>query len=81
MLVLSRKPSQKIFVNGNIEIRVLETRGNSVRLGFVCPPDVTVHREEVLQRIRATANEEGRHRVPLRLTGIGESEADATMLY
>lgn len=52
MLVLSRKPNQKILINGTIEIRVLQTRGNSVKLGFVCPPEVTVHREEVAQRIR-----------------------------
>lgn len=80
MLVLSRKPSQKVFINGTIEIRVLETRGNSVKLGFVCPPEVAVHREEVLQRISAAANKEGRRHAPSRFTGAEQSRADATML-
>lgn len=52
MLVLSRKPNQKILINGTIEVQVLEIRGSAVKLGFVCPSEVTVHREEVAQRIR-----------------------------
>jgi carbon storage regulator len=78
MLVLSRKPSQKVFINGTIEIRVLETRGKTVKLGFVCPPDVAVHREEVLQRIHADANGEGKRHAPTGFTGNEESWADAT---
>ena len=80
MLVLSRKPNQKIFINGTIEIQVLETHGNSVKLGFVCPPEVAVHREEVLQRISTTANEEGRRHAASRFTGTEPSRADATVL-
>jgi carbon storage regulator len=80
MLVLTRKLNQKVFIDGTIEIRVLGTRGNSVKLGFVCPPDVEVHREEVLQRIVANANEEGGCHAPSRFTGTEESRADTTML-
>ena len=59
MLVLSRKADQKILINKDIEVRVLEIRGNSVKLGFVCPPEVAIHREEVYRRINETATEEG----------------------
>ena len=72
MLVLSRKRNQKIVIDGTIEIRVLETRGNTVKLGFVCPPDVAVHREEVLQRIRAATNVEGQRHAP---SGLKEEGA------
>lgn len=75
MLVLSRKRSQRIFINGTIEIRVLETRANNVKLGFVCPPDVEVYREEVLQRISETANGE---RQPNVSSGFGETEQSRT---
>jgi carbon storage regulator len=80
MLVLSRKTNQKIFINGTIEVRILETHGSSVKLGFVCPPEVTVHREEVLQRISATANGEGRRHAPSRITQTKRARADAAML-
>lgn len=78
MLVLNRKRSQKIFIDGTIEIRVLEIRGKTVKLGFVCPPDVAVHREEVLQRI--TAEEEGRRYAQSGFTATGEPPTDATVL-
>jgi hypothetical protein len=41
---------------------------------------VTVHREEVFQRISATANEEGQRHAPPRFTGTEQSQADATAL-
>lgn len=77
MLVLSRKPSQKIFLNGTIEIQVLEIRGNSVKLGFVCPPDVAIHREEVLQRITADESGEGRRYA---LSGLTRTEEPSTSI-
>ena len=49
MLVLSRKPGERILVGSNIEIMVVEVRGNRIKLGFECPRDVRVMREE-LQR-------------------------------
>ena len=52
MLVLSRKKNQRIRVNDDIAIVVVEIRGDKVRLGVEAPPDVTVHREEVWQAIR-----------------------------
>lgn len=80
MLVLSRKANQKVFINGTIEVRILETHGNGVKLGFVCPPEVTVHREEVLQRISATANGEGRRHALSRATETGQERTDAPVL-
>ena len=54
MLILTRKPingHSSIVVDGNIRITVLGVKGNQVRIGVDAPPEVTVHREEVQERI------------------------------
>lgn len=51
MLVLSRKPGERVAIGSNIFVTVLEVRGNRVRLGFVGPNDVPIHREEVRGQI------------------------------
>jgi carbon storage regulator len=49
MLVLSRKPTEDIvFVGLNIRVRVLEIRGNQVRIGIDAPRDVKIARAELL---------------------------------
>ena len=52
MLVLTRKPDQSIMVGSEIEITVLEVRGEQVRLGILAPRTVTVHRKEIFEQIR-----------------------------
>ncbi len=51
MLVLTRKVHQSIVIGDNIEIVVLEVRGEQVRLGIKAPKDVTVHRKEIYEQI------------------------------
>lgn len=47
MLVLSRKLNEDVVINGNITIKVIEIRGDKVRLGIDAPSDVCVDRWEV----------------------------------
>jgi len=47
MLVLSRSRSEKILIGDNIEVMVVDIRGDKVRLGIAAPDEVPVHREEV----------------------------------
>ena len=47
MLVLSRKKNQTIIIDGNIEIEVLQVKGNSIRLGVKAPREVKVLRGEL----------------------------------
>ena len=47
MLVLTRKLDQSIKIGDDIEITVVEVRGDQVRLGVAAPRDVTVHRREI----------------------------------
>lgn len=52
MLVLSRKIGEKIVIpQQNITLTVLEIRGDRIRLGITAPADVTVHRQEIWQKI------------------------------
>jgi carbon storage regulator len=51
MLVLSRKVGEKIIINGSIEVSVVALERGKVRLGISAPPEVSVHRKEVFDRI------------------------------
>ncbi len=52
MLVLSRKQGERIMIGDNIEVTIVEIRGDRVKLGFVGPNKVPIHREEVFRRIK-----------------------------
>lgn len=60
MLVLSRQKDQTIMIGDNIEITVVDIRGDKVRLGISAPSLIPVHRKEVYEAIqrenRAAAN-------------------------
>jgi len=57
MLVLSRKKGQSIVIDGSIEITVLETDGEAVKIGISAPRQVQIIRKELLQTVRES-NEE-----------------------
>lgn len=54
MLVLSRKEGERVVIGDNITIMVLEIRGDRIKLGVSCPPEIPVHREEVQRRLLAS---------------------------
>lgn len=51
MLVLSRRPGESIRLGEDIEIRLLEVRGDTVRLGITAPRSVKVWRKELLEQV------------------------------
>ena len=55
MLVLTRKSNQSIMIGDDIEIAVLSTSGEKVRLGISAGKEVPIYREEVYERIKAYA--------------------------
>lgn len=61
MLVLSRKLGQEVVIDGEVRIRVLELRGNQVRLGVTAPQDVEILRGELAV---AVTTEPTRRRLP-----------------
>ncbi|WP_440210417.1 carbon storage regulator CsrA [Actinobacillus pleuropneumoniae] len=57
MLILTRKIGESSLIGDNVEITVLSVRGNQVKLGVNAPKEVSVHREEIYQRIKALADD------------------------
>ena len=58
MLVLSRQRDEAVKIGDNVTVRVVDIRGDKVRLGFDAPDDVKIHREEVWLRIKAQEKKE-----------------------
>ena len=57
MLILTRKVGESVLIGENISITVLSVRGNQVKLGVQAPKEVSVHREEIYQRILQSKDE------------------------
>ena len=57
MLVLTRKLNESVMIGDEIEICILDIRGEKVRLGIKAPREIMVHRKEIYEEIRK-ANEE-----------------------
>ncbi len=57
MLALSRKKGEAIFINNDIEITVLDIRGDQVKLGIAAPKEIPVYRKEVYLQIRESNKE------------------------
>lgn len=57
MLALSRKKNEALIINNNIEITILEIKGEQVKLGISAPKEVPVYRKEVYVQIQE-ANKE-----------------------
>lgn len=57
MLALSRRKNEAIIINNNIEISILEVKGDQVKIGINAPKEVPVYRKEVYLQIQE-ANKE-----------------------
>ena len=52
MLILTRRVGESIVIGDDTKVVVLSVQGSQVRVGIAAPPDVTVHREEIYERIQ-----------------------------
>jgi carbon storage regulator len=52
MLVVSRKPGERLRIGESIEVTILAIRGEQVSLGISAPREVPIHRQELFERIR-----------------------------
>ena len=62
MLILTRRISESIIIGDDVKITVLGVKGNQVRIGIDAPKNVSVHREEIYDRIKnegGTGNHQG----------------------
>lgn len=76
MLYLTRRAGEAVIINSTIEVRVVEVRGRSVKLGLTFPPDVSVLREEVFLQVKR--ENEAALAAARTLMGDEPDESDAT---
>ena len=57
MLALSTKKNEALIINNNVEITVLEIKGEQVKLGISAPREVPVYRKEVYVQIQEATRE------------------------
>ena len=53
MLVLSRRRDETIMIGDDIEISIVDIKGDTVRIGINAPRSITVHRKEIYEAIKA----------------------------
>ena len=57
MLILTRRVGETLMVGDEVTVSVLGVKGNQVRIGINAPKEVSVHREEIYERIKAEERE------------------------
>lgn len=60
MLILTRKIGESLIIGDDVEVTVLATKGNQVRIGINAPRSVDVHRREVYEKIQEQLDDEQR---------------------
>lgn len=57
MLILTRRVGETLMIGDEVTVTVLGVKGNQVRIGVNAPKDVSVHREEIYERIKKEQSE------------------------
>lgn len=76
MLILSRKTNESIIISDEIEISIVDIKGDQVKIGIVAPKNIKVYRKEVYQAIQEENREAARSSINIitSLDGIIKKE-------
>jgi carbon storage regulator len=61
MLILTRRVGETVMIGDSVTVTIIGVKGTQIRIGINAPKNITVHREEIYDRIR-------RELLPVRLT-------------
>ncbi|HEC04032.1 MAG TPA: carbon storage regulator [Phycisphaerales bacterium] len=75
MLVLSRQRDESIMIGDDVEIIIVDVRGDKVRLGITAPKSIPVHRREIYDAIQREKNEKKESEQQARAEKEDESQA------
>ncbi len=53
MLIITRRPGEKLMIGDDVVIEVIEVSGSSVRIGIAAPKSIPVYREEIYSAVKA----------------------------
>jgi carbon storage regulator len=59
MLILTRRVGESVVIGEDVTVTVLGVKGNQVRIGINAPKNVSVHREEIFERIKSGRGNDG----------------------
>ncbi|MEL6869939.1 MAG: carbon storage regulator CsrA [Pseudomonadota bacterium] len=60
MLILTRRVGETVVIGEDVSVTVLGVKGNQIRLGINAPKTVSVHRQEIFDRIQNESDEQGK---------------------
>ena len=69
MLIISRRPGERLVVGDNVRIEVIEVSGQNVRIGVDAPREIPVYREELWAAVRE-ANQDAARNSPAKLPDV-----------
>lgn len=56
MLMLTRRPGERLMIGNNVVVQIMEIKGNQVRVGVEAPKDIDVDREEIFMKKQSDRN-------------------------